>query len=279
MRDSHERRTKPTEPLSYTDRSKLVVPPDGDTFEWLAADPYRAALKPWSFPSVGHTIRYPSSKSQRPLTLFSRHELASAQVHERRPEVVEVFDQVPLLPTSRVRWYANQLSLRAYPREGAFASTDLVLRVRQGSRTWWEAVAVKPEKQLRKGKIRLKLETERLFWHELNVPWRLDTDTSYDEVELSNLQFLAPSQRFEHFMPLDRVLGDAILQAVDAALLGPPLSRLCDALAAVDRQFGVRAGTAMSGLRWELASGRYPIPAGCRISPAMTLESLIGDAG
>lgn len=271
--------TGPTEPVSYTDRSKLVVPPDGDTFEWLSADPYRAALKPWSFPSIGHTIRYPCDKSQRPLTLFSRLELVSAQVHERRPDVVEVFDQVPLLPTSRVRWYARRLGMHSYPREGTFASTDLVLRVRQGSRTWWEAVAVKPEKELKKGRVRLKLEIERLFWHDLNVPWRLDTDTSYDEVELSNLQFLAPSRRFEHFMPLDRTVGDAILEAVGGALLGPPLSRLCDALAAVDRKFGARPGTAMSGLRWALATGRYSIPFGCRISPTMPLESLIGDAG
>lgn len=267
------------EPLTYSDRSKLVVPLDGRTSDWLDARPYRAALKPWTFPSKGKTSRYPCGKSERPLTLFSDLELDSARWHERRPEVIEMMDQVPLLPVAETRWLAARLGMRGYPAKGRFATTDLVLRIRQESRTWWEAVAVKPMDELKKLRTRSKLEVERLFWHQHGVSWRLDTDESYAAEALGNMRFLAPSRHHAHFMPLDTALGDDILMAVDSALLGPPLMRLCDALAPVDRTHAVKAGTAMSALRWALAVGRYPVPRNRRISPTMCLEDLTGDVG
>lgn len=266
------------EPVHYSDRSKLEVPPEGDTFAWLAVRPYRAALKPWSFPSTGYTTSTYSPKSKRPVTLFSSHELVSAWMHERRSEVIEIFDQVPLLPTSEVRWLATRVGLRSYPKKGQFATTDLVLRVQRGASECWEAVDVKEEKQLRWPRVRLKLEVARLFWHRRRIAWRLDTDGTYSDIAIANARLLAPSRQRAEFMPLDPERGRAIVAAVDAAILGPPLMRLCDALASVDCSCEVPDGTAMSALRWSLAVGRFPVPCHCRISPTMLLEDLTGDA-
>jgi hypothetical protein len=262
------------QPVHYSDRSPLVIPLEGDVFDWLGKDRYRAALKPWDFRSLGNTRRHYSPKSGRPLTLFSDLEFYSALWHERRTEVLEIFDQVPLLPTSRLRRFASQTGLRKYPAEGRFATTDLVLRIHRAGRSWWEAVSVKPmEEVLTKDRTHRKLSTERLFWHHLNVSWRLDTDDTYPAELQANLRLLAPSARRRVFLPANEALGDAILDAVASALDGPPFLRLTEAFRPIDREFAVEEGMAMSALRWGTSVGRFRVPVKHHITPTMLIAA------
>ncbi len=93
------------------------------------------------------------------------------------PSVDRIFDQFALTPITKTKAIAQALEIKhpsyPYTKVDSTMSTDIVVRYHSGE---WAAIAVKPEKELAKKRVREKLAIEEAYWALKNIPWRVETD-------------------------------------------------------------------------------------------------------
>ncbi|MCU7806010.1 MAG: TnsA endonuclease N-terminal domain-containing protein [Candidatus Thiodiazotropha sp. (ex Lucinoma borealis)] len=157
--------------------------------------------KPWltvrDLPSEGRSHRVFGHKSQRTHHLFSDLELAVFLLLEWHQETTEIREQFPL-QRDITTTLANEHGIR-HPRHAAvdqFMSTDFLVNSRDEYRPKF-ALQAKYVSALEDARTIEKLELERRYWAEKDVPWMIVTDREIPRVVFDNINWLYPAQRDE----------------------------------------------------------------------------------
>jgi hypothetical protein len=96
-------------------------------------------------------------------------------------------------------------------------TTDFLVDVLRGGQVCQEACFVKPSSELEKPLILEKLEIERRFWAELNIPLRIFTELEVPKVLTTNLQWLRTlsfDNQSEPWVGFHQEHADAVLRAI-----------------------------------------------------------------
>lgn len=132
---------------------------------------------------------------------LSYNEALAYSIYAFSTKVERIYDQYPLLPVTKTIAIANELGIRhpRYPVTNVYAvmSSDLIVRYKTGEII---AIAVKPENQLSKKRVKEKLAIEKAFWEVNNTKWSVLTDTKL------RIQPVKTLHKLHSFWKLDEAL-------------------------------------------------------------------------
>jgi hypothetical protein len=208
--------------------------------------------KPWltnqDFSSIGRTVRSTGMTIERQFFCASGIEYYYFLLLDWSEEVVDIFDQYPLLPVESTLDIAKALQI-PHPRDrktkvDTVLSTDFVFEVKEGFQRRLVARTVKPVKELTKRVID-KFEIERRYWLERNVDWGIVTENDLPEMLVANLEWFHNSFYLEGtVVPYE----DYIQEVTDSVI--PFISalenlKLSEACIRADQQFRLKPGDAL----------------------------------
>ncbi|WP_337018684.1 TnsA endonuclease N-terminal domain-containing protein [Leclercia sp. AS011] len=156
-----------------------------------------AGYKPWlrvqDVPSKGTSSKIQGLKSNRAHHLLSQTESACFYQAEFLDRVVDIREQFPLLPLSLSMKIAETIGIQ-HPRipttkTPSIMTTDLLLTCQQGGQLWYEAISVKPEKQLSEERVAEKLDLERVWWELLGVPFKVFVVSEQTKIQSGNIEW------------------------------------------------------------------------------------------
>ena len=164
-------------------------------------------------------------------------------------EVEDIREQYPLPRPETVR-IAKTLGVRhpvdPHSRTLWVMTTDFVVTVATPQESALIAIAAKPENELNKPSVLRKLEIERNYWEERQVPWYLVTDTQIKNQIGMNLWWIFdcsenPNQQDD----LERTVFSLLAKERQAHPC-VPIKLICKV---IDRQLSLSQGTALGALR------------------------------
>ena len=234
--------------------------------------------KPWltaqSFSSIGYTIRVPGNKTGREHHFFSNIELEFFHVLDWSSNVVDIREQLPLLPVEETLAYAAADGTR-HPmdpktKQPYVLTTDFLITFRNAPRDMEEARAVKPASALQSPRTLEKLQIELLYWNARNVNWGIVTEQDIPKNVSHNLRWLHPyvhspqvaSLPADQFDVVDRLLRESLGRGMTLAAA----ARTCDC------KFGFESGVSLSLARHFIASRRWPVDISVKIDPGLPLK-------
>ncbi|MCD2449837.1 TnsA endonuclease N-terminal domain-containing protein [Methylicorpusculum oleiharenae] len=167
--------------------------------------------KPWitvrDLPSEGRSHRIFGHKSQRTHHLLSDLELAVFLLLEWHSEVIEIREQFPLERdiTSRLAIDIG-ISHPAISGFKQYMSSDFLVNAKDLKRPKF-VLQAKYADALNDPRTIEKLEIERRYWVEKNIPWQIVTEKEIPSVVVKNINWLYPAKRDEinHETVLERV--------------------------------------------------------------------------
>jgi len=168
-------------------------------------------------------------------------------------EAEDIREQFPLPRQETIR-IAKTLGVRhpvdPYSQTLWVVTTDFVVTVATPQGLTLFAIAAKPEKSLNKASVLKKLEIERRFWEERQVPWFLVTDTQVkNQIGMNLLWIFDGSCKPNHKDDLERTIFSLLAKE---RLTHPcvPMKMTCKL---IDHQLSFPEGTALGALRRMLA--------------------------
>jgi len=180
---------------------------DRDVDRWIGqgfgqgeGDHYRAWFKVRDVPSEGRSSRYGALRHKRTHQLLSDVESGHFLLADFQPGVVEIREQIALLPRDDTVRIANELGVKHPTYRGTrtpvVMTSDLWVD-RNAVRMTPFVLCVKHESSLLPGAKALKrtiekLAIERRYWRERGVSWRLVTQADLDHKVTTNLTLLRP---------------------------------------------------------------------------------------
>lgn len=219
-----------------------------------------AGYKPWlrvqDVASKGTSAKVQGLKSNRVHHLLSQLESACFYQAEFLDRVVDIREQFPLLPLSLSMKIAETLGIR-HPRvpttkNPSIMTTDFLLTCQKGGKLWYEAVSVKPEKQLSNERVAQKLDLERIWWELLSVPFKVFVVSEKTRIQSSNIEW-ATSPLRQGYMPSDSEVEIALtLIPVGSVLVSETCQRFMTKL-------GMNADNALSLFRFLIATKKLRI--------------------
>lgn len=156
------------------------------------------SYKPWfrvsDVPSRGRSTKYESLTVGRIHHTLSDWETGVLCLADFHNAVVDIREQFPLLPLTTVTLLAENLGIRYPTIRGTdtpiIMTTDFLLTIEAEEGVSYLAIAVKEVSELKKNRIREKLEIERVFWQSIGVDWRLATDLEICKTVSDNLVWI-----------------------------------------------------------------------------------------
>lgn len=151
--------------------------------------------KPWlrvvDVPSEGRSSKTQGLTVDRLHETFSDLETALLHLADFSTVVTDIREQFPLFPLDAVQAVAANAGI-SYPtlpgsKTPAVLTTDFVLTLDRGGSESYLAVSVKLSADLRKSRVREKLEIERIWWNALGVEWKLFTEHNISTNFIDNL--------------------------------------------------------------------------------------------
>lgn len=106
--------------------------------------------------------------------------------------VLELFEQFPLLPRRKTEELCNKYLLR-HPRDprtmkNIVMTTDFLLLIKdKEGKKKWQACAVKPSKDLSDKRTREKLFIEKMYWESIGVQWGIMTELQINKYYVNNV--------------------------------------------------------------------------------------------
>ena len=170
-----------------------------------AGSTYKPWLRVQDVPSLGHSAKIWGIKTARNHHLLSEAETCLFYLAEFSDNVIDIREQFPLLPLDLSLRIAKTLDLK-HPvipktKTPSVMTTDFVLTCRDGNRTWYEAVSVKPTEQLSVLRSAEKLDIERIWWQLLGVPFHIFTMDERNQIKSRNIQWITSSKRRKTEIP------------------------------------------------------------------------------
>lgn len=160
-----------------------------------------AEYTPWlnvrDVPSKGFSNEIYGIKSRRVHHLLSTPELECFFLCELNSDVLDVREQFPLLDIELIERITQQLKVRPSldtyngKSEPRIFTTDLLLTIKDGRQTKYEAISVKKDYASLTSKRALELqEIERLYWNLQGVKWRLFIPCESSKIVSRNIELL-----------------------------------------------------------------------------------------
>lgn len=221
--------------------------------------------KPWltiyDLASLGRSHRVFGLKTGRIHHFLSDGEWRTFLYLDWCGDVADIREQFPL-DREQTRRIADGLGVR-HPVDNSgrvfqVMSTDFLIDVWRDGKLRLEACAVKRSEDLDNKRTLEKLEIERRYWADRDVPWHLLTERDFDPVVTQNLQWLR-SLRFqkqrEPWCGFHQEQAEAVLQAVPhwGSL---SLREFCQSL---DRDLDLEVGSSLTLIRHLLLTRRVTV--------------------
>lgn len=161
--------------------------------------------KPWiqiqDFPSKGVVSRVKGRTTGRVHHLMSNLELGYFYLLDWSEKAIDIREQYPLEDISDAISAAEEAGIRyPYDKVSGFPyvmTSDFLITIEGGLL----ARAIKPSSELRKNRVREKLEIERRYWMQRKVDWRLVTEKEIPEVKVRNIQWLYSGDNAYELLP------------------------------------------------------------------------------
>lgn len=236
---------------------------------WVDSQPhgrdYRPAFTITSFPSWGVSHRTKSAKAGRVLNLVSRLEFHATLWAEFRLDVVDIREQYPAATRQEAGSVARKLGFKEpqYSDECGL-TTDLLLTVRDGTRTSLEAVSCKYEVDQRDRRVVELLAIAREIWVSRGVRVRDFSEESLSAATIHNLLWILPFRRRSSLMPGQPAARDRLVDELKDRLRAVPAEPLAAQCAKVDAELRYTVGFSLACVRWALAqhiwSAHFDVP-------------------
>lgn len=217
------------------------------------------SYQPWltvsDVPSRGRSRRAFWEKTRREHHLLSDNEFCAFQVFSWRNCTEDIREQFPIRDRNETLALSRKLGIR-HPRcpHGNIpivVTTDLLITRQAGAGTQNFAYAVKEEEDLEDPRVIEKLEVERAYWEDRNVPWKMLLSGDLKTFGAENLAWIlaAPKLSDPHFDGESQQLKPVLQRYFDR---NPevPIVALC---LAVDRALGHPHGFSLAIARGLLA--------------------------
>lgn len=149
---------------------------------------------PWvqiqDFPSKGIVSRIKGTTTGRVHHLMSNLELYYFLILDWSDQTIDIREQYPLSDLADAIRIADAMEIR-YPYDNSSGfpyvlTTDFLITTRNGVM----ARAIKPSSDLKKKRVREKLEIERRYWDKRNVDWKLVTEFEIPRTKARNIEWL-----------------------------------------------------------------------------------------
>ncbi|WP_426785563.1 TnsA endonuclease N-terminal domain-containing protein [Rahnella variigena] len=156
------------------------------------------AYKPWlrvqDVNSRGHSGKIYGIKTHRQHHTLSEHETCFFYLAEFNVCVCDIREQFPLLPLDLSVKIAKTIGVKhpSVPRKDTcnIMTTDFVLTCFDGERTWYEAISVKPQEELKNKRVAEKLDIERIWWQLQGIRFQVFAMTAQNKIQSRNIQWI-----------------------------------------------------------------------------------------
>ncbi|MCD9188956.1 MAG: TnsA endonuclease N-terminal domain-containing protein [Pyrinomonadaceae bacterium] len=162
---------------------------------------YLPWLKTYNVPSHGRRARNPGWKTERLHHFMSDNETNYFYLLEWSDSVIDIREQYPLLQLETAQDIASDMGIE-YPTDKnskfpIVLTTDFMITVRDGARTFDIARTVKPSEELDKTRVIEKFEIERRYWAAKGIDWGIITEKEIPVVLSNNIEYLHPAYYLE----------------------------------------------------------------------------------
>lgn len=220
---------------------------------------YRPWIRGTDFPSTGVVTSVWSELVGRVVEVLSGNELSFFHILEASEGVVDINEQFPL-PLDETVAIAKQIGVKHPTVAGELwvLTTDFRVKIERPSGVGYSAFAVKPWKHLEGLRVLERLEIERRYWAQREVPWRIVTERNLNETLVRNLEWVR-AYRSVSAVPFDDGRRGAVAGLLRERIDAQPRVPLADVCLSVDQRLGFTPGTCLALSRHQLASGEWPV--------------------
>lgn len=161
--------------------------------------------KPWitihDLASKGVSSRTPGRTTGRIHHTLSKLETAFLYILDASDRALDIREQYPLLPVTETVRIAEQAGIR-HPRDNVshypyVMTTDFVITTEAGL----VARSIKQSSELKKLRVREKMEIERRYWEEKGIEWLVVTEKEIDFQKALNLEWVYRSWHYTDMLP------------------------------------------------------------------------------
>lgn len=162
---------------------------------------YLPWLKTYNVPSLGKRARDPGWKTGRLHHVMSNHETNYFYLLEWSDLVIDIREQYPLLELEVAQAIASDMGVE-YPTDDdskfpVIMTTDFMITVRDGERTFDIARTIKPSEELDRTRVIEKFEIERRYWAAKGIDWGIVTEKEIPMMLVENIKYLHPAYYLE----------------------------------------------------------------------------------
>lgn len=236
---------------------------------------YQPWLKTYKVSSKGLVSRIHGWKSGREHHLMSNLETGYFLLLEWSDVVIDIREQFPLLPIEETLAIAEELGIKhpTAPKTGlpVVMTTDFRITLRKGAQVYDECRAVKYSSSLENKRVQEKLEIERRYWANHNIPFKIVTEKEIPESVVENIRWL-----HEWREPDKLCIDGKTLQHVSDLLLkeilSVPTMPLAHVASKIDGRLGLPSGASLGVVRHCLALKLWDVDITVPINPDRPLE-------
>jgi hypothetical protein len=158
-------------------------------------DEYKPFIKGHEFSSDGIIHRLTGWKQRRIHQLFSNLEYYVFLISQFSDKVIDIREQVPLLPLKSTIQIANELGIK-HPAEHnqqgneTVRTTDFIFTVNEGDLIKDIAKSVKPSENLKDARTRELLKIEEVYWGKRNIEWSIITEKEINKTMAENIAII-----------------------------------------------------------------------------------------
>ncbi|OYQ89086.1 heteromeric transposase endonuclease subunit TnsA [Wohlfahrtiimonas chitiniclastica] len=203
--------------------------------------------KPWitvrDIPSSGRSHRVYGYKSKRTHHLLSDLELAIFLLFEWNERTSDIREQFPLrLEDTKI--IANEAQIKHPSMQGVdqVMSSDFYILTSDYPQQRF-AIQAKYHSDLDKTRVIEKLEIERRYWQQKDVPWKIITELDISKVVFQNIQWLYPRIEDEQLKLLEKI------EFYTSQLVKYQHLSLMDFTKKIDTAYDLELGTSLGELR------------------------------
>lgn len=160
---------------------------------------YTPWIKVQDFSSNGMVSRVCGNKTGRIHHLMSNNELNFFYLLDWSDDVLDIREQFPLLDLPQIIEIAEKSGVQyPYDNKSGFPyvmTSDFFIQTVND----FKVITVKPSADLKKRRVREKLEIERRYWSKKNIEWKIVTESEINAVKAKNIEWLSQARNFKQF--------------------------------------------------------------------------------
>jgi len=206
-------------------------------------------------PSTGRVHRLPSATVGRVHHLLSdleHHVFCQLDWH---PEVVDIREQFPIaLEDSRALAQRLGIAHPSFSGVDQVVTTDFIVDMNRSGRVFHKAISAKYAEDLDDPRVIEKLELERHYWLEKDIPFCIVTEQEIPRLLVENIKWIRPFLASYVFNAVELREYFAIFNDTKRFY---PSQKITDITKKLDDDYNVEAGTHLSVLRHLLAQRAF----------------------